>query len=102
MRLQSLPALLLVIAGCVAPPPPELPPGAMFVSRDPPELQTETPPASPGSGSVWLPGYWRWNGADYEWVPGRWVTPPAGYRVWEPGRWIHTGKGWFWVEGHWR
>jgi len=82
---------------CVPPPPP----GSMVVEREPPRDRVEVVVASPGSGFVWVRGFWRWERREYVWVPGRWVRPERGFRTWVPGRWRHRRSGWYWVEGHW-
>ncbi len=56
----------------------------------------------PGPNYLWVPGYWRRNGAEYVWVTGRYVVPPARNRAWVPGEWHHNRRGWYFVEGHWR
>jgi hypothetical protein len=33
----------------------------------------------PTSGAVWVPGYWHWSGARYEWVVGHWAAKPGGW-----------------------
>jgi hypothetical protein len=48
------------------------------VPYPPPAARAETLPPPPHDHAVWLDGYWRWTGADYRWMAGRWVTPPAG------------------------
>jgi hypothetical protein len=75
---------------------------AAYVDRGPPRNRVEVRGAAPGSGVVWLGGYWRWTGRDYDWVPGRWVPIERGYRSWSPGRWRHSRQGWYWVDGRWR
>jgi hypothetical protein len=53
-------------------------------------------------GYVWTPGYHRWNGRTYVWVPGRYVIPPRPHAVWVPGHWERERRGWFWIAGTWR
>jgi hypothetical protein len=60
------------------------------------------PPAPPGPGYDWQPGYWSWNGVQYVWVPGAYVVAPYVHAVWVPGAWIRHGPGWVWVAGRWR
>jgi hypothetical protein len=50
---------------------------------------------------VWHPGYHRWDGARYVWIPGAYVAPPRPYARWIPGHWQNTPRGYVWVEGHW-
>jgi hypothetical protein len=62
------------------------------------------PPAYRPGRVVWQPGHWRWDGRDYDWVPGRYVEIPRHrhYRRWNEGHWEQRHGGWFWVEGRWR
>lgn len=68
----------------------------------PPRPLVEPRLAAPGPGYVWTPGYHRWDGHAYVWVPGAWVLPPRPHAVWVPHRWVHRHHQWAFVEGHWR
>jgi hypothetical protein len=59
----------------------------------PPPVIVERPGPPLHAGWVWVPGYYRWTGARYVWVPGV---------VWIPGRWVPRGGGYVWVAGYWR
>lgn len=49
----------------------------------PPPMLVEVPPPSPSPGSVWIGGYWTWNGT-WVWAHGHWAQPPRpGYY------WVH-------------
>ena len=74
----------------------------VVVTQAPPAVRIESQTVIPGPGYVWTPGYWRWTGADYVWVSGRWVMPPQATAVWVRGHWVHRTGGWVWVAGHWR
>ena len=59
------------------PPPP--PPAAVVevdvqASQPPPPLPDYDQPPCPQDGYLWTPGYWRWTGSDYYWIPGTWVS----------------------------
>src|SRR5512138_1194731 len=88
--LSVLLSLVLTLAGAafaqprVAPPPPRV----------------ESPTLQPGSNHVWVTGYWKWTGIDYEWADGRWIKAKKG-RVWEPGVWEQVGNHWVWKPGKW-
>lgn len=75
--------------------------GVMYVRVPPPPPRIEVRGVRPGPAYVWVPGYYRWDGA-YVWVVGSWVRPPYGGAVWVPGRWVHTRRGWRFMRGHWR
>ena len=90
-------AALLVLA-CASNPPP----GGIVVERRPPPDRVEVIGVAPGRGYLWIRGFWRWERADYVWVPGRWAGAERGHRRWASGHWAHTRRGWYWVEGRWR
>jgi len=73
----------------VAPPPP---PKEVIPVLPPERVEREH----------WQSGYWRWNGREYVWVPGRYVERPFKAAVWVPGHWDKRPGGWIFVEGHWR
>jgi WXXGXW repeat (2 copies) len=96
----GLVAVLGGVAGCAYNPPPDN--GVAYVERRPPPARREVIGVAPGRGFLWIGGFWRWGGADFVWVPGRWERPPRDRRGWEHDHWRHTRRGWYWVEGHWR
>jgi len=75
----------------------------VVVRVSPPAPRVEAVPALPVAGYyVWTPGYWRWDGARYVWIPGIYVAPPHAGAVWVPGHWVAGRRGWVWAGGHWR
>lgn len=75
----------------------------VYVRVGPPAAVVEVRTVAPDRHHVWIPGYHRWSGQAYAWVPGRWDLPPAHRTTWVPGHWVqHRRSGWYWVEGHWR
>jgi hypothetical protein len=74
--------------------------------RAPPPTRYEVAPPAPRDRVeilVWDPGRWRWDGRDWEWVPGHYVERPHREAHWEPGHWNERPNGsWVWIEGHWR
>ena len=95
-------AVLLVTfaAGCIPLPAPGA--GVVWIRLGPPEPRREVIVESPGPDYLWITGYYRWDGAVYAWVPGRWEPRPRPRAVWVSGRWYHERRGWYWIEGHWR
>ena len=75
--------------------------GVVYSERRPPPDRVEVIVASPGSGFVWVRGYWRWERADYVWTPGHWQPIARGYHKWVPGHWRQSRHRWYWIEGHW-
>jgi WXXGXW repeat (2 copies) len=76
--------------------------GRVFVRVGPPPPRVEAVVAAPGPGYVWVPGYYRWDGAVYVWTPGRYLRPPRPRARWVAGHWVHNRRGWYYVEGRWR
>jgi hypothetical protein len=72
----------------LAPPPP--PPHGAIYHR------------APRHGMVWTPGYYRWRGSAYYWMPGAWAVPPHPGAVWVAPAWRHRHGGYVFVAGRWR
>ncbi len=58
-------------------------------------------PAPPAPNSMWIPGYWNWNGSSYQWVAGRWTYAPSPGLVWTPSYWQATPAGYLYHSGYW-
>jgi hypothetical protein len=67
----------------------------------PPPLPDYDQPPIPGSGYIWVPGYWAWGPDGYYWVPGTWVLPPAVGLLWTPGWWGWGDGVYVWHAGYW-
>ena len=76
--------------------------GGVYARTAPPPIRIENYGRAPGSGYVWVNGYWGLRGNNYYWVSGRWERPPRGRRRWEDGRWERRGDGYQWRDGRWR
>ena len=74
----------------------------IYVRIRPPRIRVERRGPAPSRNHVWQRGYYRWDGAAYVWVPGRWEIGPRPHARRVEGHWRHGRRGWFWVEGHWR
>lgn len=83
--------LLLTAAGLAADDQPRV---------GPPPPRNEARTLQPSPAHVWLPGYWKWAGINYEWAEGRWAKGKKG-KVWVPGTWAQTGAHWTWKGGKW-
>jgi hypothetical protein len=66
----------------------------------PPGPDVAPPPPSPDT--VWVPGYYEWNGVQYVWVGGYWAVPPPGFHVFVQGGWVLSGGGYFYRRPYWR
>jgi hypothetical protein len=77
---------------------------ARFITKTPPPAAyVESPPPNANATAVWIPGYFKWDGHDFDWVPGRWTIPPAGVHEWVPGEWTERSDGrWQFADGHWQ
>lgn len=71
------------------------------VGVPPPPLPVYEQPPIPGSGYIWTPGYWAWDGDDYYWVPGTWVVAPFYGALWTPGYWGWDGALYAFHPGYW-
>ncbi|GAC1308658.1 MAG: hypothetical protein NVSMB10_15090 [Steroidobacteraceae bacterium] len=69
----------------------------------PPALPLYAQPPCPVPGYLWTPGYWAYSedAADYYWVPGTWVAPPAAGLLWTPGFWALAAGAYLWNAGYW-
>ena len=98
--LSALTALVALVAAgsagaCIV---VEARPARSEVTTPPPAPQNEAQVAcDPGYSRV--PGYLRWNGYQYVWLPQRCVYRP-GFRF-EPGAYYACGDGWCFKEGVW-
>jgi hypothetical protein len=79
-------------------------PAQIHITIGPPPRPREVVPPPPPEHRdwVWQPGYHRWDGAHYVWVPGAYVAPPHPHARWVAGHWDHRGGEYVWVAGHWR
>lgn len=48
----------------------------------------------------WSPGYWKWDGHQYQWVPGHLEQARPGY-AWTQPQWQRYQGGWRLREGGW-
>ena len=107
----------VVLAACVAPPggqvsyTPAPGPGGQiaygenYAPREPPPMRYETRPLGPPSGRAesahWVDGRWRWDGREFDWVPGHYQDSPRRGATWQAGRWERGRDGWVYVGGRW-
>jgi hypothetical protein len=59
------------------------------------------PPALPGDGYIWTPGYWAWGDDDYFWVPGTWILAPEVGFLWTPPYWGWADGAFVFYDGYW-
>jgi hypothetical protein len=59
--------------------------------------------AVPGSGYIWIDGYWTWDYRyrEYVWVQGYWALVPYAGAFWIPGYWEYYRGGYRWIDARW-
>jgi uncharacterized protein YcfJ len=85
------------VPGTQPPAPSYQPPNA-----PPPPPPADYIPPPPDGRSTWQPGYWLWNGYQYQWVAGRYGQRPTPGAVWIPDHWQQYQAGWAFIPGHWQ
>ena len=77
-------------------------PSPYYVESSPPEPLYEQMSDSPGDGSVWIDGYWHWNGYEWVWITGRWEREQVGYVYVEPSyAWTDEQTQYVYTPGYW-
>ena len=62
---------------------------------------------APGADWFWAPGFWRWDGHNYDWGYGHWLKKREGYEWVHPfyeqinGKWESRGWGWEHKDKEW-
>jgi hypothetical protein len=70
-----------------------------WAPHGPPALRVEERGVGP-AGHFWRGGYYGWSGREYNWYPGRWYAPRAGYSYYGPS-WHTYGGRWGYRPGRW-
>jgi hypothetical protein len=70
------------------------------IAIPPPEPRTESKPAAPGPGVVWVPGHYMPVKGEWRWVRGEWAVPATPISVWIPARWDEKKQQW--APGYWQ
>lgn len=80
-----------------------LSPQTVVVPQAPPAVAVYEPRSrAPGSGYVWINGFWAWSDGRYVWQPGHWAVPPAGQRAWVGPHYERHEHGYRYVPGYWK
>lgn len=85
-------------AGKIAEPQVMMP--AFEMDTPPPAPRTETKPAAPAAGQVWVPGHYMPVEHQWRWVRGEWAVPATPISVWIPARYDEKEKKW--TPGYWQ
>nr|WP_245747081.1 YXWGXW repeat-containing protein [Paraburkholderia lycopersici] len=56
-----------LLSACIV--EPARPPGPPRPPAPPPQVEA-APPTPPADGYTWVKGHYRWEGNEWEWVPG--------------------------------
>lgn len=80
--------------------PPMSQPAPIAIRWAPPPMLVEVPPPSPNPGSVWVGGYWTWNGT-WVWAHGRWAQPPRSGYYWVHPYYENRNGEVVFVTGYW-
>ncbi len=67
----------------------------------PPPPRIDNITSSPGSGYIWMDGYWSWSGGKYSWSNGRWAPAMPG-QFWIAPHWKQERAGWRLHPGYWK
>jgi hypothetical protein len=58
-------------------------------------------PEAPGSGYIWVAGYWDYLDGNYIWRGGHWLQANAQYEYIRAS-YDHDGEGWVFHRPHWK
>ncbi|HEY5921176.1 MAG TPA: hypothetical protein VIV11_05875 [Kofleriaceae bacterium] len=67
----------------------------------PPPLRVEVPPPPPVVSTVWVAGFWQWNGASWVWIAGSYQLRPTARMTWRAPEWRARGRMHVLVPGGW-
>ena len=87
-------------AGCVAAataPPTRV----VVVTGPPPAPIVEEITPQPQPKSIWIAGYWHWNGIQYAWIPGHWEAARRDGATWRAPRYVRNDAVYFYEPGTW-
>lgn len=108
-RFALLGALIMGLGACSSSPADEAqiePQPFPFVRLSPtappqPPLEQKYPPEEPMK-EVWRAGFWKYDGMQFEWVPGHYMMRPDPTASWTSDRWEQRTFGWAFVPGFWQ
>jgi len=67
----------------------------------PPPPRTEAIPPPPMATTVWVEGFWQWNGTAWIWVAGSYQARPEAGVVWRRTEWRPRGRVHVLIPGAW-
>lgn len=98
---------LFVLVGCSSNPDQDVasqpfPYYRLSPSAPPQPPIEEIPPAEQPMNHLWRKGYWDFDGAQFVWIPGHFISRPDPTAAWTPDRWEQRAFGWAFVPGYWQ
>jgi len=90
---------LVSVPAAAQPGPPTL--EIRIANTAPPHVRHEHTPSRPDHESVWIKGYWHWEGSRWDWTNGRWERPEQRGHHWIKARYTREGKVWRYEPPHW-
>lgn len=94
VAVPSPPVVSVYMRPLLTQPPP------IAVGWAPPPLLVDSPPHQPSPSSVWIGGYWTWEGS-WIWAHGHWLAPPRKNYSWVQPYYEHRDGAVFFIDGHW-
>jgi len=67
----------------------------------PPRIRYERRMPRPDRDSIWIAGFWDWQGDQWTWVPGRWDHPRDRHARWIRPRYRSEYGAYRYEPGHW-
>lgn len=67
----------------------------------PPRLRFERRGPRPDRYSIWIRGFWDWQGDQWIWIPGHWDRPRERHVRWIAPRYHREYGAWRYEPGHW-
>src|ERR1044072_4659985 len=97
-RTLLIAATALIGVGCIHREPVyveqrQQPTYVVVTDAPPAQRIVEQRPPPPTRDSVWIDGYYSWNGRQYVWEPGHWAVPPHGFTLWIGPRYARDPRG---------
>jgi hypothetical protein len=71
-----------------------------YLPPPPPTVENGPSVAAPDPTNFYVGGCWVYQGANYRWRPGHWVSYRPGW-VWIPAHFVWTPVGCIFIDGYW-
>ena len=74
----------------------------VFAPVPPPPGRVEAHGLPPSTDSVWIDGYWAYEGDHHVWHAGKWEKPPRPNARYITPHWDRKGDKYAFHEGYWK